>query len=203
MPVTSSREGNSIWKSVAENYNRISNGLFSCKDSSQLNGKWRNILYHARKFGYPHPLETHIASKEYECELIKRVEKFKANPEIIETETKRERNMILNSLSFDNLKSSTLNTSHRLCSTNVPTNTGKRTLGIFKPNKISKAKIQKQTSLLALQFEQERLRLLVETNKMEQNKLSIEIEVANLQMEREKIKLTACKNEAQIKGLLN
>merc|ERR1711997_45986 len=57
LPVTSSREGSILWKAISNDYNRIGNGLFQVRDQGQLNGKWRNILYHARKFGYPHPLE--------------------------------------------------------------------------------------------------------------------------------------------------
>ena len=204
LPVTSSQEGNRVWQSVAEEYNHISKGLFSFKDASQLNGKWRNILYHARKFGYPHPLESQNSSQTQEVSLLKRVEEFKSSPKKEESEEMLKRNSVLTSLPVEKSKTTTFNDLSQQSSNGANKVLPKkvhRTLRDISTAK-NRAKIQKQRSLLALQFEQERLNMLMETNEITKDKLKIDLEVAKVQLEKEKLVLALCKNEAQTKGVL-
>ena len=201
LPVTSSCQGNAIWRKIAEDYNRISDGLFQIKDAGQLNGKWRNILYHARKFGYPHPLEDDRIKNEGECDLIKQVEQLKEDPEMADVGAKRKPN-IIKVLPCDRLEGIRGNIPPiDISCSDSPKNNKTSLPKPLKPLKSELELIKKQTALAALHYEQERYRLLLKTKAMEQDKLSIEMEVAELQLQQQKIKLSLCKNAAQSKGI--
>ena len=198
LPVTSLQEGNCVWKSVAEDYNSISKGLFSYKDPNQLNGKWRNILYHARKFGYPHPLESKTASQQQESDLARRVQELISNPENVESKPILDRDSRSEGLYMKSPKPDIIINS-RKPHANIATKPQKSTM-------ISKAtsanyKTRKEISMVALEFEQEKLRQLKEKHKLEKSKLLVELETAKVQLQREKLRLLVCKNEAQVKGI--
>ena len=197
LPVTPSRDGSKIWTSVANDYNRIINGLFSHKDANELNGKWRNILYHARKFGYPHPLESQKRGIA-EAELIERVEKLKSSQNEItdpyfcpnklssQTMTKDEKDSLLQQDRIKIIEKSCRNIS--------------RPIPITKRD--VKCSSKKKVSLLALELQQEKLRMLKESNKLKHSKLMIDLERAKLELEKEKYQLAISKDDARKRGLL-
>ena len=198
LPVTPFRDGSKIWTCVANDYNRITNGLFSNKDANELNGKWRNILYHARKFGYPHPLESQ-KNGITETELIERVERLKSSQDQI-TEP---------SFCQDSLSSKTLNKDEKYSPLQkdrikiIETKNPNKSQSISFTKRVVKINPQKKGSLLELELQQEKLRMLKETNKIKHSKLLIELERAKLELEKEKYQLAISKDEARKRGLLD
>jgi hypothetical protein len=200
LPVTSIRDGNSVWKSVAEEYNRMSKGLFTYKDPNQLNGKWRNILYHARKFGYPHPLESQGGTQQQESELIGRIQEFTSSPRKVEFEDMPERNSRLTEFPVQNIKKIVASDSRQIHANNSIKRQQRNTK--IRTKTCVNSKTKKQRYLVALEFDQEKLRLLKETHEIEKNKLLVELETAKVQLQKEKLQLLVCKNEARIQGIL-
>ena len=162
LPVTSLQAGNSVWKSVAEDYNRMSKGLFSYKDPNQLNGQWRNILYHARKFGYPHPLESQRGNQQQETELIRRIQEFTSTPAKVDFETMHDHNSRLNNFAIQDIKKK-LTSESRQNHTNKPVKTMQSKKKIRTKTSVN-SKTKKQRYLVALEFDQEKLRMLKETH---------------------------------------
>ena len=202
LPANSLREGNIVWKSVAREYNEIGKGLFSFKEANQLNGKWRNILYHARKFGYPHPLESQIAYQKTESDLKRRVEEYMASPRIVESKAIQERNDYLKTMDFAILTRKNAAKSSFILNKEESKKVVRKNVHVDRMTMRGKAKIRKRRALGTLEFEQERLKMLKENNKIEKDRLSVELQVAKVQLEREIIQLSICKNEAQMRGVL-
>ena len=61
---------------------------------------------------------------------------------------------------------------------------------------------KKKGSLLTLEIQQERLRMLRETNQIKHSKLLVELERAKVELEKEKYQLAISKYEARKRGLL-
>ena len=202
LPANSLREGNTVWKSVAREYNEIGKGLFSFKEANQLNGKWRNILYHARKFGYPHPLESQTAYQQTESDLKRRVEEYVASPRMIESKAIQERNDYLKTLDFTILTNKNAAKRSFILNKEEGKKVVRKKVHVDRMTMRGKAKIRRRRALGTLEFEQERLKMLKENNKIEKDRLSVELQVAKVQLEREIIQLSLCKNEAQMRGVL-
>lgn len=157
--------------------------MFSHKDANQLNSKWRNILYHARKFGYPHPLESQ-KNGITEAELSKRVEILKFGPEAVKSEIVTESNSCQNSLK----------TKGAIKRTNTRSNQD--------GNKLANVSIPKKKSMVALELQQEKLRMLRETHQLKCRRLLVDLEKAELELEKGKNELAISKYEANKRGLL-
>lgn len=202
LPANSLREGNTVWKSVAREYNEIGKGLFSFKEANQLNGKWRNILYHARKFGYPHPLESQTAYQQTESDLKRRVEEYMTSPRIVESKAIQERNDYLKTLDVTIPIRKNAAKYSFIRNTEESKKVVRKNVHVDRMTMRGKAKIRRRRVLGTLEFEQERLKMLKENNKIEKDRLSVELQVAKVQLEREIIQLSICKNEAQMRGVL-
>ena len=202
LPANSLREGNTVWKSVAREYNEIGKGLFSFKEANQLNGKWRNILYHARKFGYPHPLESQTAYQQTESDLKRRVEEYMTSPRIVESKAIQERNDYLKTLDLTIPIRKNAAKYSFIPNTEESKKVVRKNVHVDCMTMRGKAKIRRRRALGKLEFEQERLKMLKENNKIEKDRLSVELQVAKVQLEREIIQLSICKNEAQKRGVL-
>lgn len=196
------REGNTAWKSVAREYNEIGKGIFSFKEANQLNGKWRNILYHARKFGYPHPLESQTAYRQTESDLKRRVEEYMASPRIVESKAIQERNNYLKTLDITTITRKNAAKSSFILNREESKKVVRKNVHVDCMTMRGKAKIHRRRALGTLEFEQERLKMLKENNKIEKDRLSVELQVAKVQLEREIIQLSICKSEAQMRGVL-
>ena len=202
MPVISVKDGDKAWISVANDYNRIVSGLFSHKDARQLNSKWRNILYHARKFGYPHPLESQ-RNDITEAELIKQVKSLKSNPENSETLVTTDSKSGIDDLNSKNMESETTD-----C---LAPEQWIKTIQTRKRNasrldrggkRLEKINIRRKKAMLELELQQEKLIMLRETHQLKCRKLFIEFERAKIELEREKHELAISKFEANKRGLL-
>ena len=201
LPVTSIQDGGQAWRLVANDYNRLASGLFSHKDANQLNSKWRNILYHARKFGYPHPLESQ-KNGITEAELIQRVETLKFGPEAAKSEIVTDSKTCQNALTLqtandkaDYLPSKEwIKTKGAIKRTNTRSNRdGKR---------LENISIPKKKSMVALELQQEKLRMLRETHQLKCKRLLVDLERAELELEKGKNELAISKYEANKRGLL-
>ena len=201
LPITSIQDGGQAWRLVANDYNRIASGLFSHKDANQLNSKWRNILYHARKFGYPHPLESQ-KNGITESELIQRVKTVKFGPEAAKSEIVTDSNSCQNLLT-----SQTVNNK----ADSLPPKEWIKTQGAMKKtntrsnqdgNRLANASIPKRKSMVALELQQEKLRMLRETHQLKCKRLMVDLERAELELEKGKNELAISKYEANKRGLL-
>ena len=201
LPVNSIQHGGQAWRLVANDYNRIANGLFSHKDANQLNSKWRNILYHARKFGYPHPLESQNNGIT-EAELIQRVKTFKFGPEADKSEIVTDLNSRQNALTLQTVNNK---------ADSLPPKEGIKTKGVIKRtntrsnrdgNRLANVSIPKKKSMVALELQQEKLRMLRETHQLKYKRLLVDLERAELELEKGKNELAISKYEANKRGLL-
>ena len=202
MPVNSFRDGSKVWESVAIDYNRIANGLFSYKDANQLNAKWRNILYHARKFGYPHPLESQKRSIN-EIELLEQVENLRSTSGTSHSKSINNSNSCQDSvpsqdLAKDEIDSPSSNDKIKKIKSkrkNISQSNDER-------KESANVSSKKKSSLLTLEIHQEKLRMLRETNQIKHSKLLVELERAKVELEKEKYQLAISKYEARKRGLL-
>ena len=201
LPITSIQDGGQAWRLVANDYNRLASGLFSHKNANQLNNKWRNILYHARKFGYPHPLESQNNGVT-EAELIKHVNALKFGPEAAKSE------IVTNSNSCQKvLTSQTVNDK----ADSFPPKEWIKTKGAIKRadtksnrngKRLANVGIPKRKSMVALELQQEKLRMLRETHQLKCKRLLVDLERAELELEKGKNELAISKYEANKRGLL-